>query len=95
MNPDAKRVMVMNMYQQDEEVLQLFPAESYIAMLGILEKEEMMPCVNAFQTETLINMDSQLPPELMAIVLTQMDPKVLAQLLIKDYPELLNQIVAV
>ena len=43
MNSDAKRVMVMNMYQQDQEVLQLFPADAYTDMLATLEKEEMMP----------------------------------------------------
>ena len=58
MNPDAKRLMVMNMYQKDEEVMQLFPAESYTKMLGSIEKNDMMPCVSAFQTETLINMNT-------------------------------------
>lgn len=94
MNPDAKRLMVMNMYQKDEEVMQLFPAESYTKMLGSIEKNDMMPCVSAFQTETLINMNTELPPELMSIVLTQIDPKEFAEILIKDYPELLEQIVA-
>ena len=94
MNPDAKRLMVMNMYQQDEEVLQLFPAGSYTAMLGTLEKEEMMPSVVALQTESLIGIDSELPPDLMSIVLTQIDPKDFAKVLIQKYPNLLTQIVA-
>ena len=95
MNPDAKRLMVMNMYEDDEEVMQLFPAGAYTNMLGSLEKEEMMPCVSAFGTETLISMNQELPPELMSIVLTQIEPKDFAKLLIKEYPDLLNQIVAV
>ena len=33
MNPDAKRLMVMNMYQQDDEVMQLFPADAYTNMI--------------------------------------------------------------
>ncbi len=94
MNPDAKRLMVMNMYQQDEEVLQLFPAGSYTAMLGTLEKEEMMPSMVALQTESLIGIDSELPPDLMSIVLTQIDPKDFAKVLIQKYPNLLTQIVA-
>lgn len=94
MDPDAKRLMVMNMYEKDEEVMQLFPADAYTTMLGSLEKNDMMPCVSAFQTESLINMNSELPPELMSIVLTQIDPKDFAKLLIKDYPDLLEQIVA-
>lgn len=94
MEPDAKRLMVMNMYQQDEEVMQLFPADSYTTMLGSIEKNDMMPCVSAFQTESLIGMNSELPPELMSIVLTQIDPKDFAKILIKEYPELLEQIVA-
>ncbi len=94
MEPDAKRLMVMNMYEKDPEVMQLFPAGSYTTMLGSLEKNDMMPCVSAFQTESLINMNSELPPELMSIVLTQIDPKDFAKLLIKDYPDLLEQIVA-
>ena len=94
MNSDAKRLMVMNMYKQDEEVLQLFPAEAYTTMMGTIEKEDMMPCVKAFGTETLINMNAELPPELMAIVLTQIDPKDFAKILVKEYPDLLSQIVA-
>lgn len=95
MNPDAKRLMVMNMYQQDDEVLQLFPADSYTAMLGSLEKEDMMPSMQAMTTDTLINMDTELPPELLSVVLTQIDPKDFAEILIKEYPKLLDQIVAV
>ena len=94
MNPYAKRLMVINMYQQDDEVLQLFPAESYTAMLGTLEKEEMMPSMAALQTESLIGIDSELPPDLMSIVLTQIDPKDFAKVLIQKYPNLLTQIVA-
>lgn len=94
MDPDAKRLMVLNMYEQDEEVMQLFPADSYTTMLGTLEKNDMMPCVSAFQTESLIGMNSELPPELMSIVLTQIDPKDFAKILIKEYPDLLEQIVA-
>ena len=90
MNSDAKRVMVMKMYQEDEEVLQLFPAKSYTTMLGSLEKEDMMPCVQALQTDSLIEMNSELPPELMAVVLTQIEPKDLAKILIKEYPDLLT-----
>ena len=93
MNPDAKRQMVMMMYQKDEEVMQLFPADAYTSMLGTLEKNDMMPCVSAFQTESLINMNAELPSELMSIVLTQIDPKDFAKILIKDYPDLLAQIV--
>ena len=95
MNSDAKRVMVMKMYQEDEEVLQLFPADAYTMMLGSLEKEDMMPCVQALQTDSLVNMNAELPPELMAVVLTQIEPKDLAKVLIKEYPDLLTQIVAV
>ena len=95
MNPDARRLMVMNMYQQDDEVMQLFPADAYTNMMAILEKPDMMVSVNALQNETLINMNSELPPELMSIVLTQMDPKDFAEIIIRQYPELLSQIVAV
>lgn len=94
MDSDAKRLMVMNMYEQDDEVMQLFPADAYTTMLGSIEKNDMMPCVSAFQTESLIGMNSELPPELMSIVLTQIDPKDFAKILIKEYPELLEQIVA-
>ena len=87
-------LMVMNMYKQDDEVLQLFPAASYTNMLADLEKEDMMPCVSAFGTETLINMNAELPPELMSIVLTQIDPKDFAKILVRQYPDLLTHIVA-
>ncbi|MGN1125502.1 MAG: hypothetical protein ACI4SM_04885 [Candidatus Gastranaerophilaceae bacterium] len=95
MHPDAKRYMVMNMYKQDPEVLQLFPAGAYTDMMATMQKPDMMAGMAALQTETLVNMNAELPPELMAIVLTQIDPKDLAELLIKEYPEMLSQIIAV
>ena len=94
MNPDAKRLMVMNMYLQDDEVMQLFPAEAYTDMLATLQKEDMMPSMAALQTESLINMNAELPPELMSVVLTQIDPQEFAKILVKQYPNLLTQIVA-
>lgn len=95
MNPNAKRFMLANMYQQDAEVMQLFPAEVYTNMMATIEKKDMMVGMAALQKETLVDMNSELPQELMAIVLTQIDPKELAKILIKDHPEMLEQIVAV
>ena len=94
MDPDAKRVMVLNMQKQDPEVMQLFPAKAYTTMLSTLQKPDMMEGMAALQTESLLSMNGELPPELMAIVLTQIDPKDLAKIVIKEYPDLLTQIVA-
>ena len=94
MDPDAKREMLLNMQKQDPEVMQLFPAKAYTTMLSTLQKHDMMEGMAALQTESLLSMNGELPPELMAIVLTQIDPKDLAKIVIKEYPDLLTQIVA-
>ena len=94
MDPDAKREMVLNMQKQDPEVMQLFPAKAYTTMLSTLQKPDMMEGMAALQTESLLSMNGELPPDLIAIVLTQIDPKDLAKIVIKEYPDLLTQIVA-
>lgn len=94
MDSDAKREMVLNMQKQDPEVMQLFPAKAYTTMLSTLQKPDMMEGMAALQTESLLAMNNELPPDLMSIVLTQIDSKDLAKIIIKEYPDLLSQIVA-
>ena len=71
----------------------LFSAEAYTDMMGTLQKPDMMAGTMALQTDTLINMNAELPPELLSIVLTQMDTKDFAKMLIEKHPELLNQLI--
>ena len=93
MDPDAKKQMVYNMQKQNPEVMCLFSAEAYTDMMGTLQKPDMMAGTMALQTDTLINMNAELPPELLSIVLTQMDTKDFAKMLIEKHPELLNQLI--
>ena len=93
MDSDAKKQMVYNMQKQNPEVMCLFSAEAYTDMMGTLQKPDMMAGTMALQTDTLINMNAELPPELLSIVLTQMDTKDFAKMLIEKHPELLNQLI--
>ncbi len=94
-NPDLKRSMVMNMSADKPEVMQLFSSESYTNMLGTLQKPDMMEGMIAIEKEQLIDMNSQLPQELMSIVLTQMNTEDFAKIILEKHPEILAEIVAV
>lgn len=93
MDSDAKRQMVYNMQKQNPEVMCLFSAGAYTDMMGTLQKPDMMAGTMALQTDTMINMNAELPPELLSIVLTQMDTKDFAKMLIEKHPELLSQLI--
>ena len=70
---------------------QLFDNGMYVDMLGTLMKNDMIPSMIALEQETLINMISVLPEDLLSTVAAQVDTKELAKFLLDGHKDVLEQ----
>ncbi len=94
MDSDAKRSLIAMMSKKEPEILQLFDAKNYTKSLALLQKPDMMKGTVALEPETMVEMLSNLPKELLAIVATQIDTKEFAEVLIKKHQDLLAEMIA-
>ena len=69
---------------------QLFDQSMYINILGTLMKNDMIPSMIKLEKESLVNMISVLPEELMSIVAAQIDTKEFAKYLMEGHLDLLQ-----
>ena len=83
-DPNVQRQLVFQITKKDENYLQLFENTMYIDMLGKLMKNDMIPSMIALEKESLVNMISVLPDDLMSIVASQVDTEKFAKYLIED-----------
>ena len=70
--------------------MQLFSNETYVNMLSTMMKTEMVKPMINLQKETMIDMISILPEDLMSIVAAQVDTKDFAEFLLDDHLDLLE-----
>ncbi|MCQ2754820.1 MAG: hypothetical protein MJ231_07215 [bacterium] len=80
-DPEVQRQLVFQMTQENNDYLTLFPNITYVNMLEQLPKQDMVAPMVMLNQETLINMISELPENLIAIVASQVDTHEFAKLL--------------
>ncbi len=90
-DPDVQRQLVYQITKKDQKYFQLFDNYMYIDMLNTLMKNDMVPSMIALEKETLVNMISVLPDDLMSIVAAQVDTKEFAKFLIEGHLEFLEK----
>ena len=90
-DPDVQRQLVFQITKEDPKYFQLFDNYMYVDMLSTLKKNDMVPSMIALEKETLVNMISVLPEDLMSIVAAQVDTKEFAKFLIEGHMEFLQQ----
>jgi hypothetical protein len=90
-DPEVQRQLVFQITQKDQKYLQLFDNQMYVDMLGTLMKNDMIPSMVALEKESLINMITVLPDDLMSIVAAQVDTKEFAKFLMDDHLDFLKQ----
>ena len=71
--------------------MQLFDNSMYVDMLSTLMKNDMIPSMVELEKESLIDMISVLPADLMSITASQVDTKEFARFLIEGHLDLLEQ----
>ena len=90
-DPDVQRQLVYQITKKDQKYLQLFDNNMYIDMLGTLMKNDMVPSMIKLQKESLVNMVSVLPPDLMSIVAAQVDTQEFTKYLMEGHLDLLKE----
>lgn len=73
-DPDVQRQLTFQLTKQKPEYMHLFENETYVNMLNTLFKPEMVKPMIMLNKETLVNMLTELPSDLMSIVTSQIDP---------------------
>ena len=90
-DPDVQRQLVYQITKKDEKYLQIFKNDMYVEMLDKqLMKNEIIPSMIVLEKETLVNMISTLPEELMSVVASQIDTDVFAKYLMNGHLDLLK-----
>ena len=90
-DPDVQRQLVYQITKQDVKYFQLFDNYMYLDMLNTLMKNDMVPSMVALEKETLVDMISILPDDLMSIVAAQVDTQDFAKFLIDGHLDFLEK----
>ena len=90
-DPDVQRQLVFEITQEDEKYFQLFDNNMYVHMLGSLMKNDMVPSMIALEQDTLIDMISALPEDLMSTVAAQVDTNEFAKFLLDGHKDVLEK----
>ena len=90
-DPDVQRQLTFQLTKEKPEYLTLFSNQCYVDMLSTMMKPEMIKPMIMLNKETLVNMVSGLPAELMSIVASQVDTKDFAKFLQKGHMDLIEE----
>lgn len=89
-DPDVQRQLVYQITKKDNKYMQLFKPEVYTDMLSTLIKPDMVKPMIALEKETIAEMISILPDDLMSIVAAQVDTKVFTEFLMNGHLDMLE-----
>ena len=90
-DPDVQRQLVFQLTKVKPEYLELFNPDSYLKMLNTLMKPDMVKPMIMLNKDSLVNMITELPADLMAIVGAQVDTKDLAKYLLDGNMDILGE----
>ena len=90
-DPDTQRQVTFQLTKTNPEYLTLFENEAYCNMLNTLMKPEMIKPMIMLNHDTLVNMISELPGDLMSIVAAQVDTRDFAKFLQKGQMDLIEE----
>ena len=90
-DPDVQRQLTFQLTKQKPEYLQLFENETYVNMLSTLMKTEMVKPMIYLEKETMMEMVSILPDDLLSIVAAQVDTRAFAEFLLEGHTDVLEQ----
>ena len=89
-DPDVQRQLTFQLTKEKPEYLTLFPNSAYVNMLSTLMKPEMVKPMVMLNKDTLIEMVSILPQDLLSIVASQIDIKHFADFLQDGHMDLIE-----
>jgi hypothetical protein len=89
-DPDVQRQLTFQLTKTKPEYLTLFSNETYVNMMNTLMKPDMIKPMIMLNKESLVNMVSDLPSDLMSIVAAQVDTKDFAKYLQDGHMDLIE-----
>ena len=90
-DPDVQRQLVFQITNKDQKYFHKFGNNLYVDMLSTLMKNDMIPSMVQLEKDTLIDMVTELPDDLMSIVAAQVDTKDFSKFLIEGHMEFLQK----
>ena len=89
-DPDVQRQLTFQLTKEKPEYLELFPNSAYVNMLSTLMKPDMVKPMVMLDKDTLIQMVSILPQDMLSIVAAQVDTKHFAKFLQDGHMDLIE-----
>lgn len=91
--PEHKKIFMSMIVTEEPKVWTLFDSQYFAQVIAARkQKEDIVDNAAVIDHKCLVGMDSQLPKELMAVVLTQIDSKEFAKVLQKNFKEVLGEL---
>ena len=92
--PTQKQQLVLSLGKEHEEWFQLFDANAYTKVINREKQQpEVVKAMSVIEPEYIQNMISELPNDLLSIVITQIDTEKFADILMNQFPEIMAQII--
>ena len=92
--PTQKQQLVLSLGKEHEEWFQLFDANAYTKVINREKQQpEVVKAMSVIEPEYIQNMISELPNDLLSIVITQIDTEKFADILMNEFPEIMAQII--
>jgi hypothetical protein len=90
--PETKSAMIQGMVSENPEYLLEFSTDALMNPLTQLQKPDFLKTLDVLEPEDYLNMLTELPDDIMPMVVTQIDPDVFAELLSTNFKDLLKEI---
>lgn len=92
--PTQKQQLVLSLGKEHEEWFQLFDADAYTKVINREKQQpEVVKAMSVIDPEYIQNMITELPNDLLSIVITQVDTEKFADILMNQFPEVMAEII--
>lgn len=92
--PTQKQQLVLSLGKEHEEWFQLFDADAYTKVINREKQQpEVVKAMSVIDSEYIQNMITELPNDLLSIVITQIDTEKFADILMNQFPEVMAEII--
>ena len=92
--PTQKQQLVLSFGKEHEEWFQLFDANAYTKVINREKQQpEVVKAMSVIEPEYIQNMITELPNDLLSIVITQIDTEKFADILMNQFPEVMAEII--
>lgn len=92
--PTQKQQLVLSLGKEHNEWFQLFDADAYTTIMNREKQQpEIIKGMSVIEPEYIQNMITELPNDLLSLVITQMDTEKFAEILMDRFPEVIAEII--